>query len=246
MNKTFSAEDLADRWYDRRAIVNLAGKYVTSLLLKREGEIFDRFWSRAEDVCLSFNDGSYLGPEALRAYYAREAENTAAQSRMLKELFPEKLGHLSDEELFGVGQMRGLPITTPVIEIAADGQTAKGLWHVQGAENGLTAYGPLSRWILGFLAIDFRKEGDEWKLWHVLHAEDVVAPMGESWLKPKAREPRAEFAAAAQWQKLPYSVARENYRPYTPDRPFTAPPVLPEAYDTFSNTFSYGIGEAEA
>lgn len=246
MNRSLSAETLADRWYDRRAIVNLAGKYVTSLLLKKEGNIFDRFWSQEEDACLSFNDGSYLGPEALRAYYEQEVKNTAAQSQMLKELFSEKLGHLSDEELFGAGQMRGLPITTPVIEIAADGQSAKGLWHVQGAENGLTVYGPLSRWTLGFLAIDFRKEGEDWKLWHVLHAEDVVAPMGESWLRPKEREAKAEFAAAAEWKRLPYTVVRENYRPYAPDRPFTAPPAIPEAYDTFSNTFSYGIGEADA
>lgn len=245
MTKDFSMEELADRWYDRREIANLAGKFVTSLLLKQEATIFRRFWSQAPDVCLSFNAGSYLGPEALRAYYEQEVKNTAAQSQMLRELFPEPLSALSEEELFGVGQMRGLPITTPVIEIAADGQTAKGLWHIQGAENGLTVYGPLSRWTLGFLAIDFRKEEGEWKLWHVLHAEDVVAPMGESWLKPKPREPLADFAAIAELKPLPFTHIRENYRPYAPDRPFTAPPALPEPYERFSQTFSYGLEEVD-
>ena len=39
-----------------------------------------------------------------------------------------------------------------------DGKTAKGIWHIQGSDNGLTPYGPLSYWTLGFLAVDFRLE----------------------------------------------------------------------------------------
>ena len=30
----FTIDQLADRWYDRREVTNLAGKYVTALLLK--------------------------------------------------------------------------------------------------------------------------------------------------------------------------------------------------------------------
>ena len=43
MTKQFTPDELADRWYDRREIVNLAGKFVTSILLKQEDSIFDRF-----------------------------------------------------------------------------------------------------------------------------------------------------------------------------------------------------------
>lgn len=241
MAKQFTIDQLADRWYDRREIVNLAGKFVTSILLKREGQIFDRFWTRGEDACLSFNDGSYQGSEAVRGYFRAMEENTAAMTQILKKLFPEELGGRSDEELFGVGQLRGLPITTPVIEIAEDGQTAKGIWHIQGSDNGLTEYGPLSYWTLGFLAIDFRLEAGEWKLWHVLHGEDVVSPVGESWLNPKPRTPLPEYAEVGALKKPAYNVVRENYVPYSPTRPFTAPPRLPEPYATFADTFSYGV-----
>ena len=144
MTKQFTPDELADRWYDRREIVNLAGKFVTSILLKQEDSIFDRFWSQGDDACLSFNDGSYQGSAAVREYFAVTAENTGKMSRILRELFPEELSGLSEEELYGVGQLRGLPITAPVIEIAEDGQTAKGIWHIQGSDNGLTPYGPLS------------------------------------------------------------------------------------------------------
>lgn len=241
MARQFTVDELADRWYDRREIANLAGKFVTSILLRQEGQIFDRFWTGREDACLSFNDGSYQGSKAVRHYFAVKVEQTAAVSQVLKQNFPEELGGLDDEALYGVGQLRGLPITTPVIEIAEDGQTAKGLWHIQGSDNGLTEYGPLSYWTLGFLAIDFRLENGDWKLWHVLHAEDVVSPMGENWLHPKVRQVKPEFARLAELKKPDYNVVCTNYTPYSPDRPFTAPPRPPEPYTTFSETFSYGV-----
>lgn len=39
-------------------------------------------------------------------------------------------------------------ITTSVIEIAGVGKTAKGLWHMQGSDNGMTEYGPITKWTL--------------------------------------------------------------------------------------------------
>ena len=238
--KDFTTEQLADRWYDRREIANLAGKLVTSILLKKEETVFEAFWSAREDVCLSFNDGSYIGAEDVRNYFAVQAENAGKISKFLQDLFPEELGEKSDGELYGVGQMRGLPITTPVIEIASDGQTAKGLWHIQGADSGVTAYGPLSEWTLGFLAIDFILENGDWKIWHVLHAEDVVIPMGESWVSPKEHAADPDYAQIAALKKAPYTVEKENYVPYSPVRSFTGPPRVPQPYDTFADTFSYG------
>ncbi len=237
----FTTAQLADRWYDRRDIANLAGKYVTSLLLKREGQIFDAFWSAREDVTLGFSDGYYVGPEAVRSYYDAAAAATAQKSAFLRTLFPEQLGGLSDEALFGVGQLQALPITTPVIEIAADGATAKGIWHVQGSDNDVTPAGSLSYWSLGFLCIDFIREGDDWKLWHVLYAEDIRSPMGENWVCPEAHPTLPAFASLANLPRAPYTVARTVHPRYSPERPFTPPPPLPEPYATFADTFSYGI-----
>lgn len=231
---------LADRWHDRRAVMNLAGKYVMSLLLKREGSLFDDFWSAREDVCLRFNDGSYVGAAAVRGYYAAQCENTALVSRFLKERFPAQLGSMSEEELFGVGQFHGLPITTPVVEVAGNGETARGLWHVHGTDNTLGPWGPLSWWKLGFLAIDFRREGGRWRLWHVFHAEDVTAPMGENWLRPAERKELPEYAALKALKKPAYTVTRDNYRPYSPTRPLAPPPEIPEPYESFEQIVGYG------
>ncbi len=241
MAREFSTQELADRWYDRRNVTNLVGKYVSAILLHQQATIFERFWTQQEDACLSFNDGSYVGSADVRGYFATMAENTAKVSKLLQQIFPEQLGSLSDEALYGAGQLRGLPVTTPVIEIAADGKTAKGIWHIQGSDNGLSVYGPLSYWSLGFLAVDFRREGDEWRIWHLFHAEDVVAPMGESWLKPKTRVVLDEYAVLSDCTRPPYTVERENYIPYSARRPFSPPPAVPVPYESFADTFSYGI-----
>ena len=45
-------EFLVERWEDQRTIKNLMGKYVNCLLLNRQGEIFDSFFSKKADVCL--------------------------------------------------------------------------------------------------------------------------------------------------------------------------------------------------
>lgn len=235
----YTTAQLADRWYDRRDVTNLAGKYVTSLLIKKEGTVFETFWAKADDVSLTFNDGRYTGREAVFTYYASVAEATKVKSQFIKKLFPEKLGDLSDDKLFGVGQLKALPLTTPVIEIAGDGKTAKGIWNVQGSDNDVTAYGPLSLWSVGYLCIDFLKEDDDWKIWHLSYLEDLKTPMGESWVTPAAHTPDPAFAEIANIQLAPYTEEKTFYQAYHATRPFTPPPELPVPYETFADTFSY-------
>lgn len=235
----FTTEQLADRWFDRREVTNLAGKYVTSLLLKKEADIYDLFWATAEDVSLTFNDGRYVGAAAVKDYYDSVADITTKKSALLQKLFPKELGNLDAASMYGVGQLRALPITTPVIEIAADGKTAKGIWNIQGSDNTISAVGALSYWNIGYLCIDFLKEGDDWKIWHLTYAEDIHCPMGETWVAPAVHEKAPEFAELDGLKPAPYSEAIQTFAAYTTDRPFTAPPDPPVPYETFAETFSY-------
>ena len=98
---------------------------------------------------------------------ASVAAITAEKSKFLKQMFASELADQDDAAIFGVGQLKALPITTPVIEIAGDGKTAKGIWNIQGSDNDITEYGALSYWNIGYLCIDFQKVEDEWKIWHL-------------------------------------------------------------------------------
>jgi hypothetical protein len=99
-------------------------------------------------------------------------------------------------------------LASPLIEVAEDGETAKGTWIVAGIECGISdptvaAQAPQSffeagtvngkrawtHWIMCRYAIDFLKQDGEWRIWHFRCVEICRAPFGSNWI---------EFAAQMQ------------------------------------------------
>ena len=242
MSKVFTTEELTTRWEDQRAIKNLMGKYANCVILNREKEIFDLFWSSAQDLTLAFNDGVYRGADAIRAYYDAEGERIALVGKLLQARFPEQLGQLSDEELYGTGPFKVRPLASPVIEVASDGKTAKGMWHCQGAYNNVGTSGPVAYWTWGYYAVDFLREEDGWKIWHMQYVNDVDSICGQSWGKPEKPYPElAEFAALGEFKYPEYTEKKTVRELYSPTRPLTKTPEIPVPYDTFAETFSYAV-----
>ena len=239
MNQT---ERLVQQWEDQRTIKNLMGKYVNLVLLNREQEILDRFWSAGDDLCLGFNDGYYVGRRAVEDYYrAVEARNLLV-AKTLQKKFPQQLGDKSDEEIYGIGPFKVEPLYNPLIEMAGDGKTAKGLWSCLGAHNEVGGAGPVANWTWGYFAVDFVRTGEGWKIWHMSYTNDVDCICGQSWGKPRQELPKLpEFAALGEFHYPPYTVEKTFRALYTPERPHTDAPKIPEPYTTFADTFSYGI-----
>ncbi len=236
-----TAELLVERWEDQRTIKNLMGKYVNCLLLNRHGEIFDAFFSRQPDVCLTFNTGSYVGTEAVRSYWEAMVRRNRLSAALLQKRFPEQLGALDEEAIYGIGPFHVRPLTAPVIEVATDGETAKGLWFCLGCDAEVTTAGPAANWTWGYFAADFIYEEDDWKIWHLQYLNDVDSLCGQSWgreIQPYPELP--EFAPLKDFQLPAYSVAEPVRELYRVDRPLTGAPRIPEPYDTFADTFSYG------
>lgn len=239
----FTSEQLADRWIDLREIKNLMGKLVMHGILRMDLEIFDASWCGGYlKPTLGVNDGYYTGEAAVRGYYQAITEKTALQSGLLKEKFPDELGGMSDEELFGVGSLAARPVTTPVIELSGDGETAKGLWYVTGEVFELTEAGPLSVRTWGRLAVDFIREDRGWRIWHMLWLEDIHTPCGESWTDAEQLRARLpEFAALGDFTFPAPNVPEKLFERYHKNRPVPAFPPVPEPYGTFGETFSYGL-----
>ena len=239
---TGSLEEQVGRWEDQRDIKNLMGIYVNHIIMNMDAEIFDALWSSRDDVCYGDNDGWYVGPDAVRGYYQAVRARNALVAELLQRKFPQEIGQRTAEENFGIGTFRDFPVACPVIEVAGDGQTAKGLWFCQGAYNDVETSGPVAHWTWGYFAADFVKEGDGWKIWHLQYLNDVDCICGQSWAGAQVPYPDLpEFAPLADFHYPEYSVCKQ-FRPlYSADRPTTPCPEIPQPYATFAETFSYGV-----
>ena len=238
----YTTEQLTERFEDRREMKNLMGKFVTSCLLCREAEIVDTLFAGREDISLGFNDGFYAGREAVKGYFEAVAAATEKKSKCLQRIFPEQLGKMTDEELYGVGPFKADPLTNFYMQEAEDMQTAKAIWMVEGSITDISTQGPITRWAWGYYAADFIKENGQMKLWHILRTKETDCPNGIDWAMPADPYPELpEFAELKDIQIPEPNVKRQNNELFSAKRGPAKPPRLPEPYQTFAETFSYGV-----
>ncbi len=239
-----NAEQLLDRWEDRRAVKNLMGKYAQSILLKKEPEMFKAFWADRQDVCLGRNDGWFAGSDAVKGYYdTLNAANIRTRDLLMK-LYPEQCRDKTPEELYGIGTMEIKSLNNAVVEIASDGQTAKYFAVCIGLVTRLDETGVVSSWVYSYWCADLAKENDSWKLWHFKELTDIDNPCGTKWGQEntgKAFDPEPGFEDFASISEPKPNLPAQLWQTYSGEREFAGTPRLPEAYETFADTFSYGI-----
>lgn len=146
------------------------------------------------------------------------------------------------------GMIESWLVGTPMIEVAGDGKTAKGVWVALMAvaktrEEGGPPHGGGVWWKAG---IDFVKEDGEWKIWHytmnpllggvlpdwagMALTMPPIAPPGSPWKNP--------HQGNQAWPS-PDKPVTEMYNPYRKTFIPKLLPKLPESYETFEETFSY-------
>lgn len=136
------------------------------------------------------------------------------------------------------GDMHVHTQTTPVIEIAADLQSAKGVWMSPGHET--IPLGPNGAkkafWIWLKYGFDFVKENAQWKIWHMSVYCNFICPYETSWVDMAPMPPR---------RKMPESIGPDRYLPDPPpwrygiDRPQVNVPAPPEPFASFDPAKSY-------
>lgn len=245
MIRSFTTEQLMDRWEDRRAIQNTMVRFISQdYLFKREKDMFETYWAHTDDVSLGVNEGYYAGAEAVRGYYAAIDRRTALTSRLIQAKYPVRLGDMSDEEVYGVGVMNARPLDTPVIEIAGDGQTAKGIWNLHGMNAELTPAGQVGYWEFARVAVDFIKEDGDWKVWHMLYLRDLYIPCGQSWADNAEKKEYPVDPAYAELADFVFpepNIKKTLHETYHNYRRLQNGPDYPVPYETFSETFTYGV-----
>jgi hypothetical protein len=143
--------------------------------------------------------------------------------------------------------------TTPVIEIAGDGKTAKGVWYSPGI--GIMGHvadgkiGVTGSFFYEKYAGDFIKEDGVWKIWHLQMAYDLVPGLPAEIVDAITKSlgalggPVAASAVEAgeRGGAMPEGFSKPvySYPAYSPQRPAILYPQLPQPYYTFSETFNY-------
>lgn len=132
---------------------------------------YGRAWERVPQMFVDREDiwidcegfGIFDGPEGIRKFFV-------------------DWHHSMEGDAKGVFAIHTL--TTEIIEVAADGKTARGLWFSPGAESKRAAgTGELEGyWIWGMYAIDFIKENGEWKFWHFRIPHIFLCDYHHSWV----------------------------------------------------------------
>jgi hypothetical protein len=206
---------LEDAW----AIENLMSRheYLHAAGLN-ELELETCFAAAAPDLAFEPEDwGVWDGPEAIRACYVEGAPPA------------------------GPGTMTEHATTTSLVVVAADGQTAKGVWLSPGHETFVSADGSANVfWSWGRYGIDFLKVEGEWKFWRFHIYTTFRTPFSTNWVD-NALGPRAfEFAEGETPRGMvPPTRPGTANAPYHPER---APRLLPEPprpYTAFSDVGSF-------
>ena len=201
-------------------------------------EEFDTLWSTREDICIGQNDGFWVGRESVHRAYVGAYEKALEKSR------DEVLQATGTTQPLTAGCMILHAVSTPLIEVAEDLKTAKGMFYSPGYVTTIEANGtPYARWVMQRYAVDFIYE-DSWKIWHLFIGVDYVCDVGD---RPYQHSP-----VPAYNKPLPLlegiGFGAEFIPPYDIEVPalYTSAlgwcgyPPEPEAYASFSDTFSYG------
>jgi hypothetical protein len=203
-------------------------------------------WSKKQTVHWGQNQGCWVGMASLKVYYGDM--NRKAQDADLKRLSEINPLIKNIPENRGIGSSVLHILTNPIIEVAEDRQSAKGLWYTPGVilstRDGKSGQ---AVWMWERYGGDFIREDGKWVILNLQVNTDFGNPMGQP-LEPQrvsvaqiGKEGRAEpTPAGPSGLMLPGpDIPQTLYQEYTPTRVPTLTPRLPEAYSTLDKTFKY-------
>jgi hypothetical protein len=189
-------------------IQNLMSRVQHSHTANRHGDMEGFFAKKAPGIRLYFGDmGYWEGVDA-----------------------PKKASATFDG-MSTVGMMAVHLLANPVIVVAGDGKTAKGVWMASGmvAMNNPKT-GPTAGWEWNRYGIDFIKEDGKWKFWHYHVFPLFNCSWNEDWAEHFKKPPMAMDLPPEK--KPPFPPTAGDYS-YTPDIEMTFVPVPPQPYETF-------------
>lgn len=183
-------------------------------------EVVNLFALKTPGVRAEIFWGAYNGPEGI------------------KRLFT---GFIANANGDGIGRLLVHTMTTPIIVVAGDGKTAKGVWVSPGFETmPLGAGQPEAKWSWIKYAADFIREEGAWKIWHLRAYGLFSARPGETWANNSFdREAMINFGKNLPEQFRADSPPTTPLWKYRLDVAAELVPDIPRPYQTFDPKTAY-------
>jgi hypothetical protein len=209
---------------------------------EHQRELDELFATDKPDMSFGTNIGYWVGYASIKKFYVDWFWVQAKKDlTSLNRRHPE-IKDVPANLLAGTSMMHTM--TTPLIVVADDGQTAKGLFYSPGQVTQTPLGQPSANWMWERYAIDFVKENGQWRIWHFNVFTDLSVSPGGDWTK---RKPGDELVVQPG-EVLPWmdpsspqpDVAVNTYASYDVSVVRGEKPKVPVPYRTFGETFSYG------
>lgn len=213
---------LGERAYAATECMKLISRYCYMTGPAKGSKWYDlSFAKKAPDIAIGHGQmGINVGKEKLDAMFSgRPPEMPEGLSR-------SRVGHCFLH-----------PTASQLIEVAADGKTARGMFMSIGIESASDERGILTpAWGWGNYAVDFIKEDGEWKIWHFYIHRIFRGDFFQSWT---VYNPDIEKGYYDMPEDKRYTKPPKDDSPYRPNREFVLKPDAPEPYETFDPADSY-------
>lgn len=223
----FTDEERILRVWDVIEIKNLMARHAYYHSYNLHDKELNELWVRKAELrkTASFgqNWGYQVGMDAIRDYYCDQCVlDHQADLDAMAAAYPDIE---NTPENLGLGQMLMHQLSTPYVEISGDGRTAQGLWYSPGQVTVAHPDGTEALWMYERYGVDFVREEDGWKIWHLFVGTDFMFPAGADYTKePISEEPMEAFAPMTY--EFEAYTSRYNYMQY---------PAIPQPYETFTD-----------
>lgn len=190
----------------------------------------DRYWAQSvDDIVYAHGKEAFFGRESTYQYYIETPKKMCANGRTNAQ---KNYGmHFDPPD--GPGYRVHNVLSSPVVEIAGDGQTAQGIWMAHTFMSQMGADGAASpSFGLAKYGDEFILEPDGWKMWHRRDYVDTMLPclMLES-LPFENNLPRFQDGVK--------TIAQKGDMIYKPYSCTYREPEIPQPYESWSPEQSY-------
>lgn len=135
----------------------------------------ENLWSKRDDISWTNNTDKYNNRKSFWRFYVENLKTFSQHGTLAYHM-----------------------LTTPIIQVAGDGQTAKAIFMSFGnvAGPGMNGGPPQAQWTEEKYGIDFIKEDGQWKIWHLRTYVEYYTNLGGKMTNP------ADNMAAAETQAM--------------------------------------------